>query len=106
MTRVVPLQMRRRGVETRPVLPGKAVVAARTDPGNSFEHWPAYQWFANWRRELRCRPSRSQPAKVPIAVRPSAGLPALLAPAIVECICAGRQSVCPSAERLKTQAGV
>ena len=31
---------------------------------------------------------------------------ALLAPAIVECICAGRQSVCLSAERLKTQAGV
>jgi hypothetical protein len=27
---------------------------------------------------------------------------ALLAPAIVECICAGRQSVCLSAERLKT----
>jgi len=31
---------------------------------------------------------------------------ALLAPAIVERICAGRQSVCLSAERLKTQAGV
>jgi hypothetical protein len=31
---------------------------------------------------------------------------ALLAPAIVESICAGRQSVCLSAERLKTQAGV
>jgi hypothetical protein len=31
---------------------------------------------------------------------------ALLAPAIVESICAGRQGVCLSAERLKTQAGV
>jgi len=32
MTRLVPLQMRRRGVETRLVLPGEAVVAPRTDP--------------------------------------------------------------------------
>jgi hypothetical protein len=31
---------------------------------------------------------------------------ALLAPAIVECICAGQQSVCLSAERLKAQAGI
>jgi site-specific DNA recombinase len=31
---------------------------------------------------------------------------ALLAPAIVESICAGRQGVCLSAERLKTQAGL
>ena len=31
---------------------------------------------------------------------------ALLAPSIVESICAGRQGVCLSAERLKTQAGV
>ena len=31
---------------------------------------------------------------------------ALLAPAVVESICAGRQGVCLSAERLKTQAGV
>jgi len=31
---------------------------------------------------------------------------ALLAPALVQCICAGRQSVCLSAERLKTQAGI
>lgn len=32
MTRLVPLQMRRRGVETRLVLPGEAVAAPRTDP--------------------------------------------------------------------------
>jgi hypothetical protein len=31
---------------------------------------------------------------------------ALLAPSIVESICAGRQGVCLSAERLKTQAGL
>ena len=31
---------------------------------------------------------------------------ALLAPSIVESICAGRQGVCLSAERLKTQASV
>jgi hypothetical protein len=31
---------------------------------------------------------------------------ALLAPSIVESICAGRQAVCLSAERLKTQAGL
>jgi DNA invertase Pin-like site-specific DNA recombinase len=32
MTRLIPLQMRRRGAETRLVLPGEAVVAPRTDP--------------------------------------------------------------------------
>ena len=32
MTRVVPMQMQRRGVETRLVIPGEAVAASRTDP--------------------------------------------------------------------------
>ena len=32
MTRLVPLQMRRRGVETRLVLPGEAAAALRIDP--------------------------------------------------------------------------
>jgi site-specific DNA recombinase len=32
MTRLVPMQLRRRGVETRMVIPGEAVTASRTDP--------------------------------------------------------------------------
>ncbi len=32
MTRLVPMQMKRRGVETRLVIVGEAVAASRTDP--------------------------------------------------------------------------
>ena len=64
MTRLVPLQMRRRGVETRLVLPGEAVVAPRTDP-RCFEPWPAgTSGSANWRQERLCQPGRSPPEKV------------------------------------------
>ena len=106
MTRLVPLQMRRRGVETRLVLPGEAVVAPRTDPA-LLRALARGQWFGELAagtavstKQIAAREGVSESYVrhlVPLA---------LLAPAIVECICAGRQSVCLSAERLKTQAGV
>ena len=45
MTRLVPLQIRRRGVETRLVLPGEAVGAPRTDPALLRALARGYQWF-------------------------------------------------------------
>jgi site-specific DNA recombinase len=107
MTRLVALQLRRRGVETRLVFPGEAVVAPRTDPALLRALARGYQWFAELAagtvastRQIAAREGVSDSY-----VRHLAPL-ALLAPAIVEDICAGRQSVCLSAERLKTQAGV
>ena len=107
MTRLVPLQMRRRGVETRLVLPGEAAAALRIDPALLRALARGYQWFGELAagtavstKQIAAREGVSDSYVrhlVPLA---------LLAPAIVECICAGRQSVCLSAERLKTQAGV
>ncbi len=107
MTRLVPLQMRRHGIETRLVIPGEEVAASRTDPALLRALARGYQWFA----ELAAGTAVSTRQ---IAVREDVSdsyvrhlVPlALLAPSIVESICAGRQSVCLSAERLKTQAGL
>ena len=107
ITRLIPLQMKRRGVETRLVLPGEAVVAPRTDPALLRALARSYQWFG----ELAAGTAVSTKQ---IAAREGVSdsyvrhlVPfALLAPAIVESICAGRQGVCLSAERLKTQAGL
>jgi DNA invertase Pin-like site-specific DNA recombinase len=107
MTRLVLLQLKRRGVETRLVLPGETVAAPRTDPALLRALARGYQWFG----ELAT--GRAASTKQ-IAIREGVSesyvrhlVPlALLAPSIVESICAGRQGVCLSAERLKTQAGV
>jgi hypothetical protein len=107
MTRLVPLQMRRRGVETRLVLPGETVAASRTDPALLRALARGYQWFSQLAagtavstRQIAAREDVSSSYVrhvVPLA---------LLAPSVVESICAGRQGVCLSAERLKTQAGL
>jgi len=107
MPRLVPLQMRRRGVETRLVFPGEAVVAPRTDPALLRALARGYQWFGELAAGIavstkqiaarECVSDSDVRHLVPLAV---------LAPAIVESRRAGRQSVCLSAERLKTQAGV
>jgi site-specific DNA recombinase len=107
MTRPVQLQMRRRGVETRLVLPGEALVAQRTDPALLRALARGYQWF----NELA---AGTVVSTAQIAAREGVSdsyvrhmVPlALLAPSVVESICAGRQGVCLSAERLKTQAGI
>jgi site-specific DNA recombinase len=106
ITRLIPLQMKRRGVETRLVLPGE-VTAARTDPALLRALARGYQWFAELAagtvsstKQIAAREGVSDSYVrhlVPLA---------LLAPSVVESICAGRQGVCLSAERLKTQVGV
>jgi site-specific DNA recombinase len=107
MTRFVPLQMRRRGIETRLVVPGEKVAVPRTDPALLRALARGYQWFG----ELAAGTAVST---TQIAAREGVSdsyvrhlVPlALLAPSIVESICAGRQGVCLSAERLKTQSSV
>jgi hypothetical protein len=44
--------------------------------------------------------------QVEVAIANGKTTPQVLAPAIVESICTGRQGLCLSAERLKTQTGV
>ena len=107
MTRLVPLQMRRRGIETRLVIPGEQVAVPRTDPALLRALARGHQWFAELAagtavstRQIAAREGVSDSY-----VRHLMPL-ALLAPSIVESICAGRQGVCLSAERLKTQAGI
>jgi hypothetical protein len=60
--------------------------------------------LANWRREELHQPDRSRPEKVCHSyVRYVVPL-GLLAPKLMEAICAGQQSVTISAERLKDHA--
>ena len=47
MTRLVPMQLRRRGVETRLVIPGEAVTASRTDPTLLRALARGHQWFGD-----------------------------------------------------------
>ncbi len=106
MTRLVPLQMRRRGIETRMVLPGE-MRAPRTDPALLRALARGYQWFGELAAGTAVSTSQiaTREGVSDSYVRHLVPL-ALLAPAIVESICAGRQGVCLSAERLKTQTGV
>jgi len=107
ITRLVPLQMRRRGVETRLVLPGEMVTVPRTDPALLRALARGYQWFGELAAgtvssttQIAAREGLSNSYvrhMVPLA---------LLAPALVESICTGRQGACLYAERLKTQTGV
>jgi site-specific DNA recombinase len=103
MTRLVPLQTRRRGVETRLVLPGEALETPRTDPALLRALARGHQWFgelaagtATSTSQIATREGLSDSYvrhMVPLAL-------------LAESICAGRQGVCLSAERLKTLAGV
>ena len=106
MTRLVPLQMKRRGVETRLVLPGD-VQPCRSDPALLRALTRGYQWFGELAAGTvsSTKQIASREGVSDSYVRHMVPL-ALLAPAIVESICAGRQGVCLSAERLKTLAGV
>jgi site-specific DNA recombinase len=107
ITRFFPLQMKRRGVETRLILSGEAVAVARTDLSLLRALARGYQWFgelaagaASSTRQIAAREGLSGSYvrhMVPLA---------LLAPAIVESICTGSHDIWLSAERLKTQAGL
>jgi site-specific DNA recombinase len=105
MTRIVHMQMKRRGVETRLVIPGEAVAVSRSDPALLRALSRGYQWFG----ELA---SGSVASTKQIAAREGLShsyvrhvVPlGLLAPKVMEAICAGQQSVTISAERLKDHA--
>jgi site-specific DNA recombinase len=105
MTRVVPMQLRRRGVETRLVIPGEAVTASRTDPALLRALARGYQWFCDLAsgRAVSTKQIAAREGLSHSYVRHTVPL-GLLAPAVVESICAGRQSVSLSAERLKDHA--
>ena len=107
MTRLVPLQMRRRGIETRLVIPGEEVPVRGADPALLRALARGYQWFSELAagRAMSTKQMAAREGVSESYVRHLVPL-ALLAPSIVESICAGRQGVCLSAERLKTQAGV
>jgi site-specific DNA recombinase len=105
MTRVVRMQMKRRGVETRLVIPGEAVAVSRRDPALLRALSRGYQWFG----ELalgRVASTKQIAAREGLShsyVRHVVPL-GLLAPKLIEAICAGQQSVTTSAERLKDHA--
>ena len=105
MTRVVHMQMKRRGVETRLVIPGEAVAASRSDPALLRALSRGYQWFG----ELvsgRVASTKDIAAREGLShsyVRHVVPL-GLLAPKVMEAICTGQQSVTISAERLKDHA--
>jgi site-specific DNA recombinase len=107
IARSFPLQMKRRGVETRLVLPGEAVAVAATDPALLRALARGYQWFGELAAGTALSTSQiaAREGLSDSYVRHMVPL-ALLAPAIVESICTGTHGVCLSAERLKTQAGL
>jgi len=99
------MHLRRRGVETRMVIPGEAVTASRRDPAQLRALVRGYQWFGELAsgRAVSTKQIAVREGLSDSYVRHVVPL-GLLAPAIVESICAGRQSVGLSAERLKDHA--
>jgi DNA invertase Pin-like site-specific DNA recombinase len=107
MTRLVPMHLRRRGVETRLVIPGEAVTASRTDPALLRALARGHRWFGELAsgRAASTKQIADREGLSDSYVRHMVPL-GLLAPTIVESICAGRQSVSLSAERLKDHANL
>jgi site-specific DNA recombinase len=105
MTRVVHMQMKRRGVETRLVIPGEAVAVCRCDPALLRALSRGFHWFGEL-ASGRAASTRQIAAREGLShsyVRHVVPL-GLLAPKLMEAICAGQQSVIISAERLKDHA--
>jgi hypothetical protein len=102
LTLAFPIKLKRRGVETRLVLPGGFATIPRTDPALLKLVARGYRWF----HELSSRQTRSTQQ---IAEREGLTqryvrqvLPlGLLAPPIVEAICRGQQAPSLTAEKLK-----
>jgi hypothetical protein len=107
MTRLVPMQMKRRGVETRLVILGEATIAPRSDPALLRALARGYLWFGELAsgKAMSTRQIAAREGVSDSYVRHLVPL-GLLAPAIVESICVGRQAVTLSAERLKAHAGL
>jgi site-specific DNA recombinase len=105
MTRLLRMQMKRRGVETRLVIPGEAVAVSRRDPALLRALSRGYQWFGELAsgRAVSTRQIAAREGLSHSYVRHVVPL-GLLAPKIMEAICAGQQSISISAERLKDHA--
>jgi hypothetical protein len=102
MTRVVHMQLKRRGVETRLVIAGEAVPVSRSDPALLRALSRGYQWFGEL-ASGRVASTKQIAAREGLShsyVRHVVPL-GLLAPKVIEAICAGQQSITVSAERLK-----
>jgi hypothetical protein len=105
MTRVVQMQMKRRGVETRLVIRGETVALSRSDPALLRAVSRGYQWFGEL-ASGRVASTKQIAAREGLShsyVRHVVPL-GLLAPKVMEAICAGQHSVAISAERLKDHA--
>ena len=105
MTRLVPMLMKRRGVETRLVIPGEAVTVPRSDPALLRALARSYQWFVELSsgKAVSVKQIAAREGLSHSYVRHTVPL-GLLAPGVLEAICAGQQSVSLSAERLKDHA--
>ena len=105
LTRVLQMQIKRRGVETRLVVPGEDVAVARNDPALLRALSRGYQWFGELAsgRVTSTKQIASREGLSDSYVRHVVPL-GLLAPKIMEAICVGQQSVEISAERLKDHA--
>ena len=105
MTRLIPMQLRQRGVETRLVIPGEAATVSRADPALLRALARGHQWFGELAsgRAASTKQIADREGLSDSYIRHVVPL-GLLAPAIVESICGGRQSVSLSAERLKDHA--
>lgn len=102
MTRLVPMQIKRRGVETRLVIPGEAPAAPRIDPALLRALARGYQWFGELAsgKAVSTKQIAAREGLSHSYVRHTTPL-GLLAPKVVEAICAGQHGVTLSAERLK-----
>ena len=105
VTRLVQMRMKRRGVETRLVIPEEEIKPSRIDPALLRALARGHQWFSELgsgtaisTKQIAVREGLSHSY-----VRHTVPL-GLIAPSAVEAICAGHQPAALSAERLKDQA--
>jgi site-specific DNA recombinase len=107
LTRLVPLQLKRRGFELRLVIDGKNGAAAEPDPVLLTAIARACAWFEQL-RSGQVRSTSELAARVGMRRRQvNYLLPlAFLSPAIVEAIMAGRQPAELTAERLIKRVGL
>jgi site-specific DNA recombinase len=102
ITQVIPLQIKRRGVETRLVIPGAIASTTRTDPALLRVVARAHRWFNEIASGAVTSTSQIAHGEGLSHSYVRHALPlGLLAPSIVEAICEGRQPVALTAERLK-----
>jgi site-specific DNA recombinase len=105
ITRLVPMKLKRRGIETRLIIPGEAIPATRTDPALLRALARGHQWFGEQASGIAVstRTNRIREGLCESYVRHTVPL-GLLAPSLVESICDGKQSSSLTAQRLKAQA--